>query len=98
MNYEIKCPQCNGPVTNTVQVDRVAELDVDVSTFEMLHEQAKDGNKAYPILILKCQRCGWTKFRILQGLPDDEQTYRDWAKQEVQIEKDLPHVFGGTPK
>jgi len=93
MNYEIKCPHCNGPMSNRTAIDRVPELDPQVTLDEMLHEQAKPGNKPAILLVLECQRCGFRKYKVLLGLPDDEQTYEEWARREAQILMDAPNAF-----
>lgn len=79
MEFQLVCPRCRGPLREDVQVDR-GDLEV------------KDKS---PVVFqtIQCLRCGYKKTHILQGLPDDDESYAAWARSEANLLINYPQYF-----
>jgi len=79
MKVDFICPRCRGPLSIGVQIDRG---DPELKDLPPVILQVR-----------RCGRCGFSDVKVLQGLPDDERTYLEWARDEADILTSQPQAF-----
>jgi len=79
MKHDFICPRCRGPLSMVEAVDRG-------------NPEARDLPPVV-VQVRKCIRCGFVEQKVLQGLPDDEKSYPEWARDEAQILISQPQIF-----